>query len=88
MPRDWVTGPVGDILIGTEKTIRVQEAVTILTGSSRQTVKLAGAKRKLLGGLCANVDCVLVAANKGNALVVLNAIYYSHEIDVCLENLA
>ena len=53
-----------------------------------QTNKLAGAKRKSLGDLCVDVDLAMLAANRGNAMVVLNAIYYSHEIGVCLENLA
>jgi len=38
MPHDWVTGPTGDMLSGVEKTTRMQEAVTILTGSSRPTI--------------------------------------------------
>ena len=46
MPCDWVIGPIGNILSRVEKTTRMQEAVTILTGSSRPTVKLAGARRK------------------------------------------
>jgi hypothetical protein len=84
----WVIGPTGDILSGVETTIRVQEAVTILTGSSRPTVKLAGARRKSLGDLLADVDLAMLAANKGPALVVPNAIYHSREIGVCLENSA
>jgi hypothetical protein len=59
--------------------------VTILTGSSRPTVKLAGARRKSLGDLCADVDLAMLSANKGNAVVVLNAVYHSHEIGVFLE---
>jgi hypothetical protein len=85
MPHDRVIGPVGDFLSGVEKNIRVQESVMILTGFSRPTVKLAGARRKSLGDLCADVDLAMLAANKGNAMVVLNAIYCSHEIDVCLQ---
>jgi hypothetical protein len=88
MPCDCVFGPVGDILSGVEKTVRVQETVTILTGFSRPTVKLAGARRKSRDDLCADVDLAMLAANKVNVLVVLNAIYYSHEIGVWLENLA
>jgi hypothetical protein len=41
---------------------------------------LAGAKRKSLGDLWANADLAILAANKGNALVVLNAVYYIHEM--------
>jgi len=88
MPRDWVIGPTGDILSGVEMTIRVQEVVMILTGSSRPTVKLAGARGKSLSDRCADVDLAMLAANKGNVLVVLSAFYYSHKIGVCLENLA
>lgn len=46
MPCDWVIGPIRDILSRVEKTTMMQEAVTILTGSARLTVKLAGARRK------------------------------------------
>jgi hypothetical protein len=88
MPREWVIGPTEDFLSGVEMTIRVQEAVTILTGSCRPTVKLAGARGKSFGDLCADVDLALLAANKGNVLAVLSAFYYSHKIGVCLENLA
>jgi hypothetical protein len=30
----------------------------------------------------------MLAANKADAMVVLNAVYYSHEVGVFLENLA
>ena len=72
-PCDWVFGPVGDILSGVEKIVRVHKAVMILTGFSRPTVKLVGVRRKLLSDLCAEVDLAMLAA-KSNALVVLNAI--------------
>jgi hypothetical protein len=83
-----VIGPTGDILSGVENTVWVQEAVRILTGSSRPTVKFAGARRKLLCDLCADVDLAMLAANKGNAMVKLSAFYYGREIGFCLENLA
>jgi len=88
MPCDLVIGPVGDIVSDVEKTIRVQETVMILTDFCRPTVKLVGVRRKSLGDLWADVDCAMLVANEGNAVVVLNAIYYAHEIGVFLKNLA
>jgi hypothetical protein len=39
---------------------------------------------KMLSDVWANADLAILAANKGNALVVLIALYYSHKIGAFL----
>jgi hypothetical protein len=54
--------------------------VRALKGSSRLRLNLAGAKRMYLSDLWTNFDLIIIAVNKSNAVMLLNAIDCNYRI--------